>query len=885
MQQHESFDDLKIDQKPAEDNDTANVRTEAPEQPSAETQPKTDVQEEQTAELPVKTAVFPIAKPKAAESKAAETAESEKADNSANTPPKREKPQPKTGRHCRPLKTDPYGNPIRIRKKGGPLRSETPVQDVKPSDIRKPQVSFMNSVANLEPASRARWTGSATAQQYDHAVMQSDKTGQSDEKQYEPKIRKMADSTRAKERRSHRRPTEPLPYIKETPVETPPAVSGKKKKKRRSILMTGELDRIPEKLTESDSLSEQASGGKRSIADASGIDFSVGMLPSEQVQDIPVREKELRRRHEEKRRERNFQQPEDRVTVQNDLNELSTSLSIRAALIGLIFICSAVITLLDWIPHLPLPQFLSSTEAPVSFLTIQILLGLLALPFSGELLKTGYLKLLQLRADSDSLAAMSMMSAMLAAILLLPSPDMLRTGVCSIYISVGLLSLWLNTLSKKMIVTRAIRNFAVLSDNSQKYGIRYVEDEKRAENLTRGTIGDLPILAAMQPVDNPKDFLKYTFSSDLGDRFCRTAVPVMFLLSAAFSVIMAVLRAGSVESAFCYGTSLFALCFSAFACTAITLISNLPMESGTKAYVRNSGLLLGYQSVDDFYDVNTVMIDARTLFPKESTKLENVELLGDTAKEDVIFYAAALTRHGGSILRSMFLSAMEHDDRVLPAVEEYAYDEGKGISGWIHNQRILLGTREMMTAHSIEGLPPAAREDEAAAVGSRVLYLSVSGTTAAVFTIRLTAVKTIKHWLRALDREQIFLLIRSNDALLSQRVIAKMFAFPEDLLKVIPSRLEPDFAAETVPMKTARPSMLCAGRLPGFIQTIVGAKRIRSAAALGLILQIVTACLGFLYVLLFVLLHDYEDISGGLLLVYHLICTAITVCSIRLKDT
>lgn len=870
--QNESFDDLKIDPAAQE----SDRKAEGPEQAAEQ---KAEGSGQSDAGQPVKTAVFPAAKPPREDSGKPEPDEKQAAEDGAKAPPKREKEPPKKGKHGRPLKTDPYGNPIRIRKQGGPLRSETPVQDVKPSDIRKPQVSFMNSIANLEPASRARWTGSATAQQYDHAVMQSE---QSDEKQYEPKIRKMTDSTRAKERRSHRRPTEPLPYIKETPVESAPQVSGRKKKKHRSLLMTGELDRIPEKLTES---TAQLEDGRHSIADASGIDFSVGMPPSEQVRDIPVREKDLRRRHEEKRREKSFQQPEDRATVQNDLNELSTSLSIRSALIGLIFACSAVITLLDWIPRLPLPQFLSSTEAPVSFLTIQILLGLLALPFSGELLKTGYAKLMQLRADSDSLAAMSMVSAMLAAILLLPSPNMLKTGVCSIYISVGLLSLWLNTISKKMIVTRAIRNFAVLSDNSQKYGIRYVEDEKRAENLTRGTIGDLPILAAMQPVDHPKDFLKYTFSSDLGDRFCRTAVPVIFLLSAAFSVIMAVLRMGTVESAVCYGTSLFALCFSACACTAITLISNLPMESGTKAYVRNGGLLLGYQSVDDFYDVNTVMLDARTLFPKDSTKLENIELTGDVSSEDAIFYAAALTRHGGSILRGMFLSAMEHDERVLPAVEDYAYDEGKGISGWIHNQRILLGTREMMTAHNTEGLPPASKEDEASAVGNRVLYLSVSGTAAAVFTIRLTAVKTVKHWLRALDHEQVFLLIRSNDPLLSQRGIAKMFSFPEDLLKVIPSRLEPDFAAETVPMKTARPSMLCAGRLPGFIQTIVGAKRIRSAAALGLILQIVTACLGFLYVLLFVMLHDYEDINGGLLLVYHVICTVITVCSIRLKDT
>ena len=802
-----------------------------------------------------------------------------RAETSAAQPAKKQIP-PSKGKHGRPLKTDPYGNPIKKKKKDKPLRSQEPVKTVTPADIHKPQVSFMNSIATLEPASRARWTGSTTSQAYDHAVIRS---GGDSGEQYEPKIRKMSESTRAKQLRKRKAPDGPLPYQKDSPVEKVPALPSRKKKRKKQEQEAEELSRIPERLTEVGS--ELTVTQKLSIADAAQIDFSVGQPPAERVQEYRVREREEKKARAEARRERTFSRPEDRDSVRNDLMELKTSLSIRAVLIGIIFFFSALITILDWIPRLTLPSFLSSTESPVSYLTIQILLGLLCLPLSGDMLKTGYMKLLQLRADSDSLAAMSLMSAELSAILLLPSPDMLRQGICSSYISVGLLSVFVNTLSKKMTVQRAIRNFEVLSDGSQKYGIRYVENEKRAENLTRGTTGDFPILATMQPVDNPKDFLKYTFSSDLGDKFCRTAVPIMFILSAAFAITMSVLRQEEVESAICYGNSIFALCFSAFACTAITLISSMPMESGTKTYVRNSGILLGYQSVDDFYDINTVMVDARTLFPRDSAKLESIELFTDFGWEKVLTFAAAITKRAGSILRSMFASALDSDERSIPSVEDYAYDEGRGISGWIRNQRVLLGTREMMIAHNIEGLPPVQREDDAAVMGNRVLYLSVSGTVLAMFVIRLEASKTIKHWLRALDREQIFLMVRSNDALLSQRGIAKLFAFPEDLLKVIPARLESEYAAETEPVRSARPSMLCAGRLPGFIQTIVGAKRIRSAAALGLLLQIVTACLGFIYVLVFILLSAYEDISGGLLLTYHLICTIVTIASVRLKDT
>jgi hypothetical protein len=151
--------------------------------------------------------------------------------------------------------------------------------------------------------------------------------------------------------------------------------------------------------------------------------------------------------------------------------------------------------------------------------------------------------------------------------------------------------------------------------------------------------------------------------------------------------------------------------------------------------------------------------------------------------------------------------------------------------------------------------------------------------------IRLEAGKGVRKWLKEMERENIFMIIRSNDAILTQRRIAKMFHIREERLKIIPARLEKDFAAETAPMKTGSPSMLCAGRLAGFIQTIIGAKRIRAASNIGMVLQAVTACLGLLFAVIFIALKAYKDVTGGILLLYHIICTVFTVLSVRMKDT
>ena len=789
--------------------------------------------------------------------------------------------RPKIGKHGRPLKTDPYGNLIRKKKKGTPLRRSEPEQSVTPADIQKPQVSFLNSIANIEPSSQVRNAGTSTSEAYDHAVIEDESD---DVQEYTPKIRRMAESTRAKEIRGHKRTAEEGPYEKDSPLESLFGGSKKRKKKKRG------KDQVPDLATleawmnaeQEEPLEKTEEAPKtEETPKTESLPEMTAAVETEQTVEFtePVAEPE------QEAAERDYRIPAERNLVRRELLELRSGLSRRCAIVGVLTLFSAAMTFLDWLPGFHTPSLLSSTESPVSYMAIQIILALMTLPFCIKILIDGYVKLANLRADCDSLTSIAMFSSLLAAILTLPSSRMLSGGVVSIYVSVGMLSVWLNLISKQMDASRALRNFDVLADGNPKYMIRYVEDERRAESLTRGTTGDFPILATMQEVDRAEDFLKYSFSTDAGDKFCHTAVPIFFILSVIFSVWMGISHLGQVESAVAYGMGIFSLCLSACACAAITLVSNLPLESGTKEYVRNSGLMLGYQSVDDFFDINTVMVDASALFPKRATKLTNIQVMGESRTEEAIQYAASLTQHAGSILKELFASAIVAEERLILPVENYAYDEGKGISGWIQNKRALLGTREMMIDHNVEGLPPVHKEDEMTSGGNHVLYLSVSGSLSAVFIIKLEASRKVRHWIEMLMRENIFLLIRSNDALLTQRGIAKMFAIPEETIKVLPARLEPEYMAETARVETGKPSMLCAGRLAGFVQPLVGAKKIRAASTVGLTIQIVTAVLGMLYVLIFVLLSAYEDVSGGILLIYQVICSLVTAFAVRLKES
>ena len=86
-----------------------------------------------------------------------------------------------------------------------------------------------------------------------------------------------------------------------------------------------------------------------------------------------------------------------------------------------------------------------------------------------------------------------------------------------------------------------------------------------------------------------------------------------------------------------------------------------------------------------------------------------------------------------SILQNAFAALVEEKDGgMLYQVEDCSYEDNLGICGWIRHRRVLLGNREMMMAHHVEGMPTKVRELEMTSGSQDVLYLSVSGVASTI---------------------------------------------------------------------------------------------------------------------------------------------------------
>lgn len=580
---------------------------------------------------------------------------------------------------------------------------------------------------------------------------------------------------------------------------------------------------------------------------------------------------------EEDREISDFESYEDAPSILHDILQLKGSLAVRLVMLALTSLLSVYLNLandLSW----PLPSILSAATEPAIFLFINIILGLLSAFVSYTALSCGITKLLKLQADCDSLSALAMVSSVAAACLGFLNLSLIQEGKLHIYISVAIVCLLFNTIGKLLIVGRTARNFQFVSGDYERYAVFTVNNEERASLFTRGTMNDFPVLASMRKTEFISDFLKNSYAPDITDKFCRIAAPCIALGSLLMGIITGFFyRGASSGSYIALGASSFAGCAALCAGFAVILVINLPMKKATSKYLEHSSVMLSYQSVEEFSDTNSVLIDVSQLFPQGMINLSAIKIFSDTRIDEAIVEAASLTSHAGSILKHMFYDIIAGKTEMLNPVESYIYEDSMGLCGWINNKRILLGNRELMNNHSIGGLPTKEREKEYTENGKAAVYLSIAGELSAMFVIEIKANLEVRRWLRELERNEVYVILRTVDSVISINRLAELFDISPDMLKLLPFRLHPNFEEETsyVPRQSA--SLACAGRFPSFASLIVGTKRMRKNAVMGLCIQSAGLILGFLIGVILTLLSSFDQLNASMALAYNLGWSALTL--------
>ncbi len=162
-------------------------------------------------------------------------------------------------------------------------------------------------------------------------------------------------------------------------------------------------------------------------------------------------------------------------------------------------------------------------------------------------------------------------------------------------------------------------------------------------------------------------------------------------------------------------------------------------------------------------------------------RLVNTATVDGVSEKAAAVTAAMLAKKAGDTMAAAFLPVLADYNGRQPVVEEFAVEEKLGVSAWVDNCRVLLGSAQMLVNHNIQpGKVAALQADE------HYLYLAIEGNVVAVFTVQYICRENLSASLNAVSKTGVNLLVRTTDPNLTAEMIQNAAALPENSVRIAP---------------------------------------------------------------------------------------------------
>ncbi len=576
---------------------------------------------------------------------------------------------------------------------------------------------------------------------------------------------------------------------------------------------------------------------------------------------------------------------DDENVITERLSRAGKGLAGRLVILGLLTAATIIAALVYFFKIDSIP-IVSELIKPDIFLYTNLTIGILSFGACSSVITNGFSRLLKGKPDGDTLCAFAHIGALGAIIMYLAETNYLAMNRSFVYLIVSMLALCFNTVSKLCTVSAAKNNFRFVSGDSEKYYVEYTDGED-AEQLARGAVRGMPVTASMRKTEMLCDFIISTYCEDVSDRISRVMTPVILVLSVIGGAIGFFAETG-VTSNIMNQWSFAATVFSAVLCIGATftgaLIVMLPMLSASRKTNERRAAILGYSAVEDFSAVNSVLVEAKTLFPAGSVAIRNIwdyNKNGTNGSQHVtideaIIYAASLAVSSDSILADPLFNMLNYKPALLKKVSNCVYESGLGVSGWIGSRRVLLGSRDHMKSHGIV-VPDAKKESALNKKNDEVVYLAIAGEVCMLFFVNLSANPQVKHHVRRLSKNGVSLVIKTVDGVLTEGVVSELFDIYAEDVRILPAEAHDLFDEHTKYAGKGSAAVSCDGTFSSFASAINGAKSLNERIKMGCIMEIFGIGLGVLLVFIFALFRNYALLNGFWIALYNAVWLILTV--------
>ncbi len=321
-------------------------------------------------------------------------------------------------------------------------------------------------------------------------------------------------------------------------------------------------------------------------------------------------------------------------------------------------------------------------------------------------------------------------------------------------------------------------NFCTGRYKRKLYSIQEIENENEKFEIGRNLLMDSPDIRYSCRAKFPARLIEQCEGDVSSDKMQILLLPIILIGSAVCGILAAI-----AAKDFLYGVTVWAgavcVCVPAFGVASI----QLPLRWANKRINKTGGLITGQRAIEEYSKSNSIVLDSAELFDSENCRMHGFKDFKSVRVDDIMLYSAAMVVRSGGPLANVFDQVVSKRE-LLPEVHSFNYEDRMGISGWINDQKVIMGNRNMMKHHNLEVLSEA-DEEKYTHDGRKVIYLAIANRLAAMLVVSYAPNKKLTSFIRRLGSDGVTILLRNNDANITTDMINETFGVKFDNIRLM----------------------------------------------------------------------------------------------------
>ncbi len=568
--------------------------------------------------------------------------------------------------------------------------------------------------------------------------------------------------------------------------------------------------------------------------------------------------------------------PEDARSVANELRGEMHELSLRIMITG---VCTVLLTLVALVCRSRFSVTAGSGSWPLAYVILTLVFSIVAAGVCYKTVGNGLKALFAAKANSDSAVAVAVLAGLVQTVCSLFFREDLVTGGLHLYAPVVSALLLANAAGKLTMIRRIHSNFRFVTSREQKYAVKTFDDYNTSLKMTKDCVAEKPLISYQCKTGFLKRFLELSYAPDPSEASSQVIAPLGLICSLVLC-IACLLITSSVPTA----VSAFSAACCACVAAANMLSVNLPISRMCKTARRAGGMLVGYEAVEKFGDVNAVIADAGDLFPTGTVVLGGIKTFGSRViAEDAIMCATALMKEIGGPLSGVFDQVINEAEEILPEVEKYTYESGGGIVGRVDGKTIYIGGRGLLINHRLE-VPTREEETQYASGNQNIIYIAVDTMVAAILVLSYSADRRRKNELQRLEDSGISVLVRTTDPNVTVALVSRLFGIDSASVGILDAQLG-DTANRLTLETDPRADAVAAtkGRMESMMSLISACVEQKRTAGILVAIQTAAVVLGFVLVALLACFGGMRQLSTLVLFLFELFWLGLLVLIPKLR--